>query len=384
MKNNYDFIFAGAGLSSLMTVHKMILSKKFEGKSILILDEHQKNTNNRTWSFWSEPNHAWEDFVTKKWDYALFANKTKHKKLDLSPFQYNMIKGLDFYNLIFEKINQSPNIFFKQAKILNHREQNDFVEVSSSLGDFTCKQLLNSIYDSSALDNQKKYPVLQQHFVGWFIKTKEEFFDSDVATFMDFSLEQNGNTKFMYVLPTSKKEALFEPTWFSHKQLKKEVYENEIIQYLNSLGIKDYEIVEKEQGSIPMTCFPFWQKNTKRILHIGTAGGWTKASTGFTFFYANKKTNQLIDFLSKKEDFKEFHKTNKFWFLDLIFLDVLDKKNELGSDVFSSLLLSGKTELVLRFLNEETNFFQTLRVMLLCPLKPFTKSLLRVVFKQLL
>jgi lycopene beta-cyclase len=25
-----------------------------------------------------------------------------------------------------------------------------------------------------------------------------------------------------------------------------------------------------------MTCYPFWNKTTKRVLNIGTAGGWTK------------------------------------------------------------------------------------------------------------
>jgi lycopene beta-cyclase len=31
-----------------------------------------------------------------------------------------------------------------------------------------------------------------------------------------------------------------------------------------------------------MTCYPL-EKNTQRVLNIGTAGGWTKASTGYTF-----------------------------------------------------------------------------------------------------
>jgi len=80
---------------------------------------------------------------------------------------------------------------------------------------------------------------------------------------MDFSVEQKGNTRFMYVLPISKNEALIEYTLFSHNHLENLEYENEIQKYIQKLGIETYKIVETEQGSIPMTCYPFWKKTLK-------------------------------------------------------------------------------------------------------------------------
>ena len=64
---------------------------------------------------------------------------------------------------------------------------------------------------------------------------------------MDFSIEQKGNTRFMYVLPTSTTEALLEYTLFSADLLPKEEYETEIQNYIQKLGITDYEIIAKEQ-----------------------------------------------------------------------------------------------------------------------------------------
>ena len=113
---------------------------------------------------------------------------------------------------------------------------------------------------------------MQQHFIGWFIKSKEEVFTEDCPTFMDFSVEQKGNTRFMYVLPTSTNEALIEYTLFSKDLLSNSAYETEIENYIKSLGISEYEIIEKEQGNIPMTCFPFWKNNSKNIINIGF--GW--------------------------------------------------------------------------------------------------------------
>ena len=50
---HYDYIFTGAGLAALMTVYKMIESNHFSKKSILLIDENVKKTNDRTWCFWS-------------------------------------------------------------------------------------------------------------------------------------------------------------------------------------------------------------------------------------------------------------------------------------------------------------------------------------------
>jgi lycopene beta-cyclase len=49
----------------------------------------------------------------------------------------------------------------------------------------------------------------------------------------------------MYVLPTSTTEALLEYTLFSHQLLTK--YEQEIKQYIENLGIQNFEIIEKKR-----------------------------------------------------------------------------------------------------------------------------------------
>ena len=363
-----------------MTVYKMILSEKFQDKSILLIDSDVKKSNDRTWCFWEKPNHQWKNVVSKKWKTAFFANENQSRNLDLKPYEYNMIRSLDLYNLVFDLIAKQKNITFVNDKIVEFKDDSNQVSLICVSENYCCDKLFNSIYNKVQTENQTKYPVLQQHFIGWFIKSEQEVFDPEIATFMDFSLKQNGNTKFLYVLPTSKTEALLEPTLFSHKHLKLEEYELEIKNYAQKLGIKNFEIVDKEQGSIPMTSYEFWKNNTKNILNIGTAGGWTKASTGFTFYHTNKKTNELINFLKTNSDFSKFHKKTKFWFYDLIFLDVLDKQNELGSQVFSSLLIKGNPELIFKFLNEETNFLEDIKVMLKCPTIPFLKAFLRVIF----
>jgi lycopene beta-cyclase len=376
---NYDYIFTGTGLAALMTVYKMIQSGNFREKSILLIDENTKKTNDRTWCFWQVEQSTWEQSITKKWDLALFANEKFSRDLELKPYQYNRVKGLDFYNQVFDLISKQKNIDFLNEKVTDINELQTHVYVATETKNFTGDKLFNSIYRKFAVESQTKYPVLQQHFIGWFIKSKEAAFNPAQATFMDFSVEQKGNTRFMYVLPTSTTEALLEYTLFSHDLLAKSEYEDEIQNYIKKLGITDYEIIEKEQGSIPMTCYPFWKKNTQRVLNIGTAGGWTKASTGYTFKNSDKKSTALITFLQKEKDFRKFHKQTKFWFYDLLLLDILDRKNELGASIFSSMFKKGSPVLIFKFLDEETSLYEDIKVILKCPKMPFVMALMRSV-----
>lgn len=374
---HFDYIFTGTGLAALMTVYKMIESGKFTDKYILLIDENSKKDNDRTWCFWETENSIWEKSISKKWESALFANADFSRDLDLKPYEYNMVKGLDFYNQVFELISKQSNITFANEKVTDINELENHVFVATEKENYTCEKLLNSIYRKSEVENQTQYPVLQQHFIGWFIKSKEAAFNPEQATFMDFSVAQKGNTRFMYALPTSSTEALLEYTLFSHQLLKKEEYEQEIEKYIRKLGIQDYEIVEKEQGSIPMTCYPFWKKNTQKVLNIGTAGGWTKASTGYTFKSSDKKSTQLVAFLQTETDLRKFHKKTKFWFYDLLLLDILDRKNELGASIFSSMFKKGNPNLIFKFLDEETSLFEDLKVILKCPKMPFINALIR-------
>lgn len=377
----YDYIFTGSGLSALMTVYKMILSQKFQTKSILLLDENAKQTNDRTWCFWEQKETLWENSISKKWNSVLFANADFKRNLELHPYQYNKIQGLDFYNQLLELIVNQKNIDFAQEKVLAIEESESIVLVKTESQSYSCSQVFNSIYNPSLVTNQSKYPLLQQHFVGWFIKTEKPIFNPEQATFMDFSVAQKGNTRFMYVLPTSETEALLEYTLFSKDLLSKEEYETKIENYIQKLGIQNYKIVEKEFGNIPMTCYPFWKHNTQNVINIGTAGGWTKASTGFTFKNSDQKSTELVSFLETQTDFRKFHKKTKFWWYDLLLLDILDQKNETGAAIFSALFQKGNAPLILKFLDEKTSFWEDLQVIWKCPKGLFINALLKRLFR---
>ena len=376
---HYHYIFTGNGLSALLTLFEMVKSGQFSDKKILLIDSDAKNKNDRTWCFWDSEN-LFDEITTKNWQRAWFNNENFSNQLNLHPYSYKMIKSSDFYKLMFDTILQNKNIEIFQDEVLDFSELGHHCVVQTKTKSFTCNQIFNSIYNPKFVKSQTKFPLVQQHFIGWFIKSKEAVFTEDCPTFMDFSVAQKGNTRFMYVLPTSSTEALLEYTLFSKDLLSKEAYEAEIENYIKKLGITEYEIVEKEQGNIPMTCFPFWKNNSKNIINIGSAGGWSKASTGYTFKNSVKKSRELVRFLRTENDFTKFHKINKFWFYDLLLIDILYQTNQYGSAIFSSMFKTGKAPLIFKFLDEETSLWEDLQVIWMCPKSLFIKALLKRIF----
>jgi lycopene beta-cyclase len=376
---HYHYIFTGNGLTALLTLFEMIQTGRFSDKKILLIDSEAKNKNDRTWCFWDSEN-LFDEISTKKWQRAWFKNENFTNQLNLDPYSYKMIKSVDFYKLIFHAILQHKNIEIFQDEVLDFSELGNHCVVQTKTKSFTCNQIFNSIYNPELVKSQTKFPLVQQHFIGWFIKCKQAVFTEDCPTFMDFSVAQKGNTRFMYVLPTSSTDALLEYTLFSKDLLSKEGYETEIENYIKKLGVTEYEIVEKEQGNIPMTCFPFWKNNSKNIINIGSAGGWSKASTGYTFKNSVKKSKKLVRFLQTKNDFTKFHKINKFWFYDLLLIDILYQTNQYGSAIFSSMFKTGRAPLIFKFLDEETSIWEDLQVIWMCPKGLFIKALLKRIF----
>ncbi|PQJ74310.1 lycopene cyclase family protein [Polaribacter gangjinensis] len=377
---NYDYIIVGAGASGLLMAYRMSKDSFFDNKQILIIDKEQKLSNDRTWCFWEKGTGEWDDILVTSWKKIQFKSFIHSLEEPIFPYQYKMIRSKEYYEKIWNHLATKTNItFFEDAVVSIHQEENG-AKVVTATNSFYSETVINSILFSDEYKTQTKYPVLQQHFVGFFIKTEEDCFHDEMATFMDFTIAQKGNTRFMYVLPFSKNEALFEYTLFSEHLLPVSEYETAIEHYLKEKNITNYIITEKEQGSIPMTCYHFWKNNSPNIIHIGTAGGWSKASTGFTFKNTTKKTIQLVAYLKANKPLESFHKINKFWFYDLLLLDILHEKNYLGSTLFGQLFKKTTMEQILKFLDEETSLIEDLQILMKMPPANFIRAIFKRVF----
>ena len=379
-KNHFDYIICGGGASGLMLMRALCFDPFFDKKKILLLEKESKNTNDRTWCFWEEKESDWESILYKSWDFAEFKAAGVDKSINLNPYKYKMIRGIDFYKKIYEELAQKSNITLINQEIVDVVDKKNHGLVRTKNESYIGDKVFSSLPNNLHLENKNKFPVLNQHFIGWFVKTEHPIFKPDTIQFMDFDLPQKGNTRFMYVLPFSENEALLEYTLFSEDLLENEEYETAIKDYLSQKNAGEFSIEDREQGAIPMTAYPFWKSNTPNIMHIGTAGGWTKASTGFTFQKTMRKTNEVVAFLKQDKALNTLIQKNRFWFYDLLFLDVLSKHNEKGHLLFSLMFKENKTDRIFKFLDEQTSFLEEIKIMMSFPAGLFVKALWKRMF----
>ena len=231
---------------------------------------------------------------------------------------------------------------------------------------------------------KKNIYVLLQHFKGWLIETNENIFDERIATFMDFRVSQQKGTTFVYVLPVSKNKALIEYTLFSEEVLDQQDYDSELSNYIQSfLGIKNYTVMHTEFGVIPMTSYTF-SKGDERIINIGTAGGQTKASSGYTFQFIQKHSDKIIDALVHGKDplLTTPFTDKRFSLYDRIFLNVLHNKKMSCDKLFAQLFKNNSPQKVLKFLDNETSLAEELKIMNSVPLSKFLPASLKEIFNK--
>jgi lycopene beta-cyclase len=368
----FDYIICGGGASGLLLSNALLSDKHFNDKKILIIEKDSKTDNDKTFGFWNDKESVLDNIVFKEWEYAEFRDSNSHNSFLLSPYKYKMIKSNEFYLSIGDKISKASNFTYLNSTVNEIDKVNNTVKTDD--GEFSSTIIFSSIYNEVSF---KKYPLLKQHFIGWTIETKDESFDNNKITFMDFSVDQKDEIRFMYILPFSKNKALIEYTLFSGDIISDDEYEKEIKAYLKKRNILNYSIVEKEKGMIPMTCYPFFENNTDTYFQIGTAGGWSKPSTGYTIKNSIEKIDIIINSLKQNKPLSKIRFKNRFWYYDLLFLDVLIASKGKGSQVFSDLFKNNDPIKIFKFLDEKTSVMEELSIFLSVDIKTFVKSLIK-------
>ena len=374
----YDFIILGAGAAGLSLLMRMISHPNFSEKKVLLIDKDAKNKNDRTWCFWEVEKGFFENVIHKKWDQVSFYSSKFERDIDIRPYQYKMIRGIDFYEHCFNEINNHSNIdiVYGDVRSVVTDKGNTTIYLADSELHCSLAIIFNSIYTPSRL-SQGSLQLLQ-HFKGWLIETAEPWFDSNKATLMDFRVHQDFGTSFAYVLPVSEKSALVEYTLFTEATLKTEQYDLELSDYISHfLGLSAYSITEQEFGIIPMTNrkFEFFQNG---MYNIGIAGGQTKASTGYTFQFVQKQAQAIIDCLIHSRSLMSIQTSPKrFHFYDNVLLHLLIGKQLPGKEIFTRMFERNPISRIFKFLDNETSFIEELQLISTLQTIPFAKAAVR-------
>ena len=368
----YDYIIAGAGCSGLSLLYKILQTHSLQKKSILVIDKNQKKNNDRTWCFWEKNPGPFESIVYARWNTLEFISDDTNKKVDLGQYTYKMIQGIHFYNFVLEYAKKFKNVVFIQESIIDIDSIFNEAKVITKKNTYTAKYVFNS----TNLFNPKinKQNSLLQHFKGWNIKTVDPAFNSKVGKLMDFSVSQENGATFMYVLPTSSTNALVEYTLFSSSPLKQEKYIKELKKYIKEvLKIENYTIEHEEFGIIPMSLAKFEQNPKPNVINLGTSGGYTKASSGYTFQFIQKNVLDIVKNLKAgKSPVQNLSFKNKIYrWYDRTLINVLLTKKLTGKEIFTIMFKKNSAHKILAFLGNESTITEDILIMKKFPKIPF-------------
>jgi lycopene beta-cyclase len=378
VESKYSIIIAGGGLSGLSLA--WYLAKGGYKGEVLVVDSTFAPTNDKTWCFWTNQEPHFKEIIYKKW------KKTWVSVLDYSTFRYlneyayYCIRSGDFREYVLRELRKHKNFDLLEENILDLSSNTNKAVLLTKGGDsYLADYIFQSILKPKNLDPaQIKYPLIQ-HFLGWEIETIEPAFDPETFTIMDFDEEFDPGVAFMYVLPFTQSKALFEFTVFSDEVLEKKDYKKKIRHYLYheyGLDKEHFEIRRKEYGEIPMEDRPHLPLYENNIFNLGSVGGMTKPSTGYTFTRIQNYTQKLAQNLIQGfEPLPPKPSKFKYRYYDLLLLHILSNSTEDSLRVFHSLFKKNSLDDILRFLGEESSFREDLKIMSSVPYFPFFKAI---------
>jgi lycopene beta-cyclase len=350
----FDYVIIGGGCAGLSLAYELELHNKLLKKTLAIIEPRKKYKRDKTWSFWKTFAHNFDDCVIKNWNNFSINTALNSHELRSEEFPYQSVDSGKFYNKINSKLSKNKNInFFKNQNEINTE---------------------NSIIFNSVFEGETDKSKLWQHFQGVEIETLSNIFDDGILNLMDFNCDQKNSVHFFYTLPFSKNRALIETTWLSNLENQSLMdYDYQLENYIkNNLGIKNYKIKFTEKGSIPL--FQTYFKNNKKKINIGSAGGMTRLSTGYTFLNIQEHSKYISRNIENIGKAKIFTLGKKYEFLDNVFLRVLEKNPEKMSNIFFN-MFKAPPNTVIKFLSNKSNILQDLNIISKMPKLTFIKSI---------
>ena len=375
MRVDVAVVGAGGAGGSVLVHLARLLAPGQEPPTIAVVDPQRKAGRDRTWCFWDEGSSAVDEAVHRSWNAALLVDGSgREHRLDLAPMRYAMVRSQDFYALADDAAAQlgAVRVLAPADAVIDGQE---FATVHTPEGPIEARWVLDS---RPAVPRRPPVTALLQHFRGWTVRFGADAFDPTAPIFMDFSVPQpEHGVAFGYALPDDARSGLVEYTEFSRTRLTDAAYEKALTGYLDARfgGAGGYEITEVEDGVIPMTDAVHAGRVGARVLRLGTAGGATRGSTGYTFAAMQRQAAAVAsDLLARRAPRPRPAYPARHRWMDSVMLRALDAGHVDGPQLFARLLTDNPPPRVLRFLDGRSTPLDELRIMSTAPTLPMARA----------
>lgn len=389
LSDRYEFVILGAGCSGLSLCY-YLLDEGID-TPILILDRKQTFEDDRTWCFWDVEPTPFTHLALKEWRSWSFASAGGRVTQTTSRYPYKFLAGRDFYEHALARLAESPNVTLRLGeKVGGYTEENGEALVETSDGTIRARHVFDGrglIPGSSEFEEARRRGVwVPQKFLGLRIRAERPVFDAERCTLMDFSVDQSRGLRFAYVLPVEEREALVENVYLSEAEVTMGEHRAEIEAYLETsygLASGDYEVLGEERGYIPMTDYTFPRRLGDRVHNIGTLGGETRPSTGYTFLRIQRYCRELAAAIASGGEPPVNVHPWRLDLLDSLFLRFVRERPKECPEIYRRMFSGVSPDPLVRFLTERSTPLDEARLIAALPKMPFLQLTGRTLLEKL-
>ncbi|WP_159945144.1 MULTISPECIES: lycopene cyclase family protein [unclassified Nocardiopsis] len=348
---DYDVAIIGGGAAGLTLTHRLRGVNDRRGRPLRVaLLEPPPGPHTpvpRTWCFWEPPGGTWDHLLAARWEDLSVVTADATHRSEAAPYVYKMLRSADVDSYVRESAGEHVDQLC--SLVTGVRDGADRAVVETGGGTLSASW----VFDTRPSEPPPGRTRLLQHFRGWFVRTRVDAFDPGAAVLMDLRPPQPENgVAFGYVLPLSRREALVEYTEFGREALTTAEYERALEDYCGLLGLPGVEVTAAEQGVIPMTDARFSTRAGRRVFRLGTAGGATRPSTGYTFSGVQRQAAAVAGALERgRVPVPPVPHRRRHLVMDAIMLRALDTGRVRGAEFFGGLFAANRFGDVLAFLD---------------------------------
>ncbi|MET9776518.1 lycopene cyclase family protein [Streptomyces sp. NPDC006367] len=381
-----DIVVVGAGAAGLSLVHRLPDGRGRRPAPSVVLVEApagELRPPRRTWCFWEAGPGRFDAAVTASWQWLrVHGRDGAVVRRNIAPARYKMIRSDDFEALVDRDLRGRPGLRRLEAAVDDVTVLPEGTVRVTGTGPAGTRLALDArcVFDSRPpLWPPAARTRLLQHFRGWFVRTARPVFDPSTVDLMDFRTRQPARgLSFGYVLPTGRHTALVEYTEFGPAPLTAGQYDSALDDYARRvLGLGGLEVLSTEQGVIPMTDALFERRagGSGAVFRIGTAGGATRASSGYTFAAVQRQSEAVARAVRAGRDpVPPPPYPARARLMDAVLLRALDTGRVDGPDLFFRLFDRVPVSRLLRFLDGRTRLHEDLAVGVRTPVLPMLRT----------
>ncbi|MEM1332610.1 MAG: lycopene cyclase family protein [Actinomycetota bacterium] len=382
-RQDADLVIAGAGCAGLSALWH-VLHSPLRDLRIIVIDQSFGPHDDRQWAFWGPHGAPFAHLADQHWNHLEVGfpewratSRLRGPRRGQRSRAYHRVHRRTYDGYVLETARQHPNVRFVEQPITDVRDDADAGVVVLPEGELRAPVVFQSTTPVSDHPDRPPRHPLRQHFGGWDVRVEHDVFRPGVVTLMDFDAPQHDGTAFFYVLPEAPDRAFIEYTLFSTTPRSAEFYDEHLLAKLAALGAGDHEIRRAEYGVIPMEDGQVRRAEQTHVWDLGTVGGMTKPSTGYTFQRIHAHSRRLVDsWASTGAPADATTGGRRYPFLDRTLLRLLHHHPDRGRGVFERLFATTAVDDVLTFLDEASSLTDDARMMTRLPWPPFVRSAL--------